>query len=61
MPFSKDFLWGAASAAHQIEGAYLEDGKSPGIWDALHKGHVKHNENGNVAATTTTGTGKMLL
>lgn len=49
MPFSKDFLWGAASAAHQIEGAYLEDGKSPGIWDALHKGHVKHNENGNVA------------
>ena len=26
MSFSKEFLWGAASAAHQAEGAYLEDG-----------------------------------
>lgn len=25
--FPKDFLWGAASSAFQIEGAYLEDGK----------------------------------
>lgn len=31
MPFPEKFLWGAASAAHQIEGAYLEDGKGPGI------------------------------
>ena len=23
----KDFLWGSASAAYQVEGAYLEDGK----------------------------------
>lgn len=45
----KDFLWGAASAAHQIEGAYNEDGKGLGIWDALVEGHVKHGENGNVA------------
>lgn len=49
MPFPEKFLWGAASAAHQIEGAYLEDGKGPGIWDTLCKGHVKHNENGNTA------------
>lgn len=34
MSFSKDFLWGAASAAAQIEGAWLEDGKCPSIWDA---------------------------
>ena len=33
MPFSKDFLWGAASAAAQVEGAWDEDGKSPSIWD----------------------------
>ena len=33
--FCKDFLWGAASAAHQIEGAYLEDGKGMGIWDTF--------------------------
>ena len=25
--FPKDFLWGSASAAYQIEGAYAEDGK----------------------------------
>ncbi len=49
MEFSKDFLWGAASAAHQVEGAYNEDGKGLGIWDALVEGHVKHGENGNVA------------
>ena len=26
MSFPKNFLWGAASAAYQIEGAYNEDG-----------------------------------
>ena len=41
MSFPKNFLWGAASAAYQIEGAYNEDGKVPGIWDALSAGHVK--------------------
>lgn len=25
--FPKDFLWGGATAANQIEGAYLENGK----------------------------------
>ena len=33
MGFSQDFLWGAASAAAQIEGAWNEDGKCPSIWD----------------------------
>ena len=35
MSFPKDFLWGVATASHQIEGAYNEDGKSLNIWDAL--------------------------
>lgn len=26
-PFPKDFLWGASSSAHQVEGAWNEDGK----------------------------------
>lgn len=49
MGFGKDFLWGAASAAYQVEGAYDEDGKGMGIWDALSQGHVSHGENGNIA------------
>lgn len=49
--FPKDFLWGASTSAHQIEGAYKEDGKGLGIWDALTQepGHVAHGENGNTA------------
>lgn len=49
MAFSNDFLWGAASAAYQIEGAYKQDDKGLGIWDALSEGHVKHGDNGNIA------------
>ena len=49
MSFPKNFLWGAASAAYQIEGAYNEDGKVLGIWDALYEGHTRRNENGNIA------------
>lgn len=29
----KDFLWGSASAAYQVEGAYDEDGKGLSVWD----------------------------
>ena len=31
--FKKDFLWGSASAAYQIEGAFDADGKGVSIWD----------------------------
>lgn len=51
MSFPKGFLWGTASAAHQVEGAFNEDGKGLGIWDAIVQkpGYVSHGENGNVA------------
>lgn len=51
MSFSKDFIWGAASAAFQVEGAYNEDGKGLGIWDAMTDNlQIKHGETGNIAA-----------
>lgn len=49
MSFPADFLWGAASAAYQVEGAYNEDGKGLSIWDALSEGHVAHGDTGNVS------------
>lgn len=49
MGFSEDFLWGAATAAHQIEGAYDADGKGAGIWAALREGKTAHYENGQIA------------
>jgi len=49
--FPKDFLWGAAASAYQIEGAYKEDGKGESIWDRFTRweGHVLNGDNGNVA------------
>ncbi len=31
--FPENFLWGGASAAYQVEGAYSSDGKGTSIWD----------------------------
>lgn len=42
--FSKDFLWGAASAAAQVEGAWNVDGKVPSIWDIAPAGKIKNDE-----------------
>jgi beta-glucosidase len=51
MSFSQDFVWGAASAAYQIEGAWNEDGKGPSIWDEFSHwpGTIKNGDNGDVA------------
>ncbi|MER5479461.1 GH1 family beta-glucosidase [Streptomyces sp. NPDC002734] len=47
----RDFLWGTATSAYQIEGAVAEDGRSPSIWDtyAHTPGRVDNDDNGDVA------------
>src|SRR5882757_1212920 len=49
--FPPGFLWGAATAAYQIEGAYNEDGKGESVWDrfVLAPGKIKNGDTGNVA------------
>ena len=49
--FPADFLWGAATAAYQIEGAWDEDGKGPSVWDTFSHtpGKVARGETGDVA------------
>jgi beta-glucosidase len=49
--FGADFLWGVATAAYQIEGAWNVDGKGPSVWDTFshRKGKIKTRENGDMA------------
>lgn len=50
--FPRDFVWGAAAAAYQIEGAASEDGRGPSIWDEFGKkpGKIWGGHTGDVAA-----------
>jgi len=50
-PFPKKFLWGSASAAYQIEGAWNHDGKGPSVWDIYTKkeGTTYKATNGDIA------------
>jgi len=49
--FPDSFLFGAATAAYQIEGAAFEDGRRASIWDAFSRepGAVINADNGDVA------------
>ncbi len=49
--FPSDFLWGAATAPYQIEGAWNEDGKGPSNWDwrAHNTDKIKGGATGDVA------------
>jgi len=49
--FPADFVWGAATAAYQIEGAAFEDGRGESVWDrfAATPGKVRSGDTGAVA------------
>ena len=49
--FPADFLFGAATASYQIEGAVHEDGRGPSIWDTFShtEGKIWNGDNGDVA------------
>lgn len=51
MAFKKEFVWGAATASYQVEGAAYEDGKGLQIWDVFCKdsGKVYEGHSGDVA------------
>ncbi|MEU5991052.1 GH1 family beta-glucosidase [Spirillospora sp. NPDC047418] len=51
MGFPEGFLWGAATAAYQIEGAAQEDGRAPSVWDTFSHtpGRVLDGDTGDVA------------
>jgi len=51
MAFPKDFLWGAATSAYQIEGSPLEGGASPSIWHRFSHtpGKIRNGDTGDVA------------
>ncbi len=50
--FPAGFRFGASTAAFQIEGAWLQDGKSPSIWDNLAHipGYISDSTNADISA-----------
>src|ERR1700712_821101 len=52
MTFPADFLWGAATSAHQIEGSHDADGRGESVWEpfARRPGAIEGGGDGSIAA-----------
>lgn len=51
--FSEKFMFGAASSAYQVEGAWNIDGRTPSIWDTFTHNYpdlILDKSNGDVSA-----------
>jgi beta-glucosidase len=51
LDFPRDFVWGTATAAYQVEGAWDQDGKGESVWDrfASTRGKIADGSDGRVA------------
>jgi len=51
---NKEFIWGVATSAYQIEGAVKEDGRGDTIWDVFSHtpGKTAFNHNGDIACNS---------
>ena len=49
--FPANFVWATATAAYQVEGAAVEDGRKPSVWDTYSHtpGKVANGDTGDVA------------
>ncbi len=49
--FPENFVWGAATASYQVEGAWNEDGKGESIWDRFSHtpGKIYNGDTGDIA------------
>jgi beta-glucosidase len=49
--FPKEFVWGSATAAYQIEGGVTEGGRGPSVWDTFSHvaGNTANGDTGDVA------------
>jgi beta-glucosidase len=51
LEFPEGFVWGAATAAYQIEGAATADGRGPSVWDTFSRtpGNIRGGDTGAIA------------
>ena len=48
--FSKDFIWGVASSAYQVEGTDPDDGRGKNVWDTfVEEGRVFEQQDASVS------------